>query len=153
MEPLNQHVHRTVTSHLLVCQELESADKILTHTLRRSMGPENLRRAAVRAVLRTQDAVRVPPVVLTTARRSPPTALLLLLLFGIFKRIMLTMRTHVTQCGPTLSFGWHNDPSQEVRAPLQDLLHNALPHVVFLLHLTVARLQLRIRPRIEPGTF
>ena len=55
----------------------------------------------------------------------------------VFKRVTLTVETHVGPCDPTLSFDWHNDPLQEVRALLQDLLHNALPLVVLLLHLTV----------------
>ena len=63
---------------LLVRQDLECVHKILARTQRRSMSPQHIRFAAVRAVLYNQDLVRVPPVVLAVARRTAPVALLLL---------------------------------------------------------------------------
>ena len=43
---------------------------------------------------------------------------------------------HVRQCDPSLSFNWHGDPVQEVRALLHNLLHNA-PALIGLLLLMV----------------
>ena len=63
-ETLHQLLHKTVTSQLLVRQELESVHEILAHTLRRSMETKNFSLAAIRAVLYNQDSVRVLPVAL-----------------------------------------------------------------------------------------
>ena len=59
------------------------------------------------------------------------------------------LRKTLRQCDPSLSFHWHDDPPQEVRAFLHDLLHRAPALVVILLHFTVALLQLHPRRRIE----
>ena len=52
-----------------------------------------------------------------------------------FKRKAVTMRAHVRQCDPSLSFYWHNDTFHEVHALLQNQLQNALSTVVFKFHL------------------
>ena len=38
----------------------------------------------------------------------------------------MTLRAHVRQGDPSLSFDWHRDPPQEVRALLENLLHDTL---------------------------
>ena len=55
--------------------------------------------------------------------------------------------THVRQCDPSLPSNWRDDPPQEVRALLQNLLHDALSLVVLLPHIVVALLHLHPRPR------
>ena len=62
------------------------------------------------------------------------------------------MRAHVRQCDPSLPFNWPDDPAEEVRAPVHNLLHNAPALVVILPHFMIAFLQLRPRPRIEVVT-
>ena len=56
---------------------------------------------------------------------------------------------HVRQCERSLSFHWHDDPPQQVRALLHNLLYNAPALVVILLHFVVALQRHRRRPRIE----
>ena len=55
----------------------------------------------------------------------------------------MAMRADVRQC----------DPPRAPTGTMQDLLHTALPLLVFLLHLAAALSQLRACPGIEPVTF
>ena len=50
---------------------------------------------------------------------------------------------------PSLPLDWQDDPPQEIRALLPNLLHDTLSLVVVLLHFMRVLLQLRPHPRIE----
>ena len=65
----------------------------------------------------------------------------------------MTLRAHTRQRDTCMFFDWLDDPPQEVRALLQNLLHKCLPLIVLLLHLAVALSQLRACPHVEPVTF
>ena len=65
------------------------------------------------------------------ARRNPPDL--------VFKRIPMTARA---LCDPSLPSNWYNDPPQEIRAPMQNLLHDSLPLIVC--HHPRPRLELRL---------
>ena len=86
-----------------------------------------------------QDSVRIPPVVAATCSTPP----------DVFQRIHDNEGDDSVT--PSLS-SWHNDPPQEVRALLQNQLHDALPFLVILIHLAVTLSQLRTCPRFEPVT-
>ena len=49
----------------------------------------------------------------------------------------------------SLTLNWRDDSPQEVRAPLHDLLHDALALIILLSRLVVALLQLRHYSGIE----
>ena len=125
MENLNKHLHKTVTSRLLIRQELERAQEVLTNTNRRSVSSKHIRHAAV------------PPVALAATRGAPQVALLHLLVAVLRRDPPDCLHTgsddsegtQTRQCDPSLPLHWHDDPPQEVCALLQNLLHNALPVV------------------------
>ena len=92
------------------------------------------------------------PIVLAAASRTPPVALLLSVLGRdppsvVFKRESVTVRAHMRQGDFSLTFDWHDDPFQEVRASPQNILYNALSVLIFLLHLNVA---FTVTPHAEP---
>ena len=121
------------------------------------MRSEDLCFTAVLTILYDQDSVRISPVVLAAECSTPPVALPHIWRThaptrppaAFFQRVPRTVRAHVRQCDPSLSFEWHGDPSQEVRDLVQDQSHDALPILVLLLHLAVAFSQLRTRSRVE----
>ena len=92
--------------------------------------------------LSDQDSIRIHPVVLAAARCTPP--------ISIYPSIGNKWQcgAHVRQCERSLSFHWHDDPPQQVRALLHNLLYNAPALVVILLHFVVALQRHRRRPRI-----
>ena len=51
--------------------------------------------------------------------------------------VPMTVWAHVRQCGASLSFDKHDDPSQKVRVLSEDQLRNAVPILVRFLHLIV----------------
>ena len=77
------------------------------------------------------------------------TWVLKIFLASIATRFLVTVMAYVRQCDPSLSFDWHDDPPQEVRALMQDLLDNAPWLIVLLSYIMVALLQLHPRRRIE----
>ena len=94
------------------------------------------------------------PITLTTTRRTPPIALLLAVPRRnppnvVFKRESVTTWAYVRQSDSNLTFDWHDDPPQEVRALLQNLLRNALSAVVFLFHIIVAFSHFHTCPNAE----
>ena len=153
LETLNEPLHKAVTFQLLVGQEVKSAHEIFAHTVRRGVGPKNLRRCGPCCPVKprlcegssSHIGRRTPRTTSCTAssvpRRNPPDV--------VFKRILMTVRAHVRQRGSSLPSDRRDDPPQEARALLQGLLHNALPRIVLLAHLAVALLYLHTRPRIE----
>ena len=80
LKALHHHVDWAVTIFLLVCQDLERVDQVLTDSVWRRVCSKHFSRLEVRAVLYDQDSVQIPPVVPATTCRTPPVALLLLLL-------------------------------------------------------------------------
>ena len=50
----------------------------------------------------------------------------------ISKRVSVAVWAHVRQCDPSLPFNWRDDPPQEIRALLLDLLHEALELIILL---------------------
>ena len=78
---------RTSTSTSTV----ECVEKILAHTLRRSMCSEALCFAAVGTILYDHNFVRVAPVVLAATRSAPPVALLFLLLLLLLFLLLLLL--------------------------------------------------------------
>ena len=71
--PTSQHLHRTVILRLLVRQELECVDQVVTYSMCRSISF-----MAVRTILYYQDSVRIPPSALAATWSTPSLALLLL---------------------------------------------------------------------------
>ena len=65
----------------------------------------------------------------------------------------MTVKARVRQRYSSLPSDWHDDPPQEVRALVQDLLYNALPFIVLLPHLIESLLYLHPRPKIETFAF
>ena len=54
---------------------------------------------------------------------------------------------------PSLSFDWHDNPPQEVRACSHNILCNALSALIFLLYVIVAFPHVRACPYAEPSRF
>ena len=89
---MNLRSRQTVTSMLLIRQELECVDQIVTYSMWWSLCSED------RAILCDQDSVRVPPVVLTTTRSAPRVALLIIII-ATFRVARLTLPTEKTLVG------------------------------------------------------
>ena len=73
----------SVTFCLLVRQELQCVDQVVTYFVWRGMRPKHLRIAAIRTILYDKDSVWIPPDVLASACSTPSVALLLLLLLDV----------------------------------------------------------------------
>ena len=113
------HLDWTVDIFLLVRQELERIDQIVTHSLRRSVCPKYCGISVVRAVWFDHASVRSPQIALASSSRTPPVSLRLSMprrdpLDAVFKREKVTMRTHVRQCDSSHSVTRYDNPPQEV---------------------------------------
>ena len=133
------HFHTTVTSHLLVRHELECVDESVAYSMWRSERSEDLCFTAVRGIQCDQDSVRIPAVVLAVTCSTPPVALLLPVLCGsapdvVFKAA-ISVAAHVRRRDSSVPSDWHDDPLQEDRASVHDLLYTALPLIVLLPYL------------------
>ena len=148
------HLDRAAAIFLLVWQELERIDQVVTPSLRCRVRSANFGISAVTAVLYDQDSVRSPPIILRTPpaalplsvpRRDPPNV--------VFKRETVAMRVYTRQGDTSLTFDWHDDPLQEVRALARNIRRNTQSALVFLLHLTVAFPHLHTCPHAELTIF
>ena len=151
LKTLNEHLHTAAALRLLVRHKLESANRSSRAPCGGAWARNIFGPAAVRAVLYDQDSVRVLPKLiwaphhhlhyLPVPRGQPPDV--------IFNWEAVAVTAHVRQCDPSLPSNWRPDPPQEVRALMQNLLHNALSLIVLLPHIVVALQYLHPRPRIE----
>ena len=114
----NKPLRKTVTSLLLVCQELECADQVVAYSIWRSMRSEDFCFTAVRTICVTKILFGFLHSYL------PPHAAhhQLHCFFFFFFLMSPCLDDDSVGCGPSLSFDWHNDPPQEVRALVQDLV-------------------------------
>ena len=136
--------------------ELVSED----HPLLTTSAPSDDEWESLSAFDRSEPLCNILEENLTAACRAPPVALLPLALAAVtmlrrdppevlFKRVSVTRRAQVRQRDPSLSFNWHDEPPQDIRAPLQNLLHKALALVIVLLRLVTTLLQLSHHPGID----
>ena len=82
----NSVLNRTITVSLLVRQQLERIDQVLTKSLRDRMRPENFRFICVCAELYHQNPVGCSPFIFSSRDKPPPTVVLLLLVISMSGR-------------------------------------------------------------------
>ena len=77
MDACDSTLNRAVTIFLLIRQQLERVDQIVTSPLRRCMRFEHLRFIGIGTELHHQYSVGRSPFVLASTSRTPPAAVLL----------------------------------------------------------------------------